>query len=268
MKRIKPIPAIVAVIILIAITTGIILAIRGGTDGNGDGDGGGEKKNRSPIANAGLDMSVEPGGIVTFDGSLSSDPDGDKLTFSWDVDDSVDSGGDGIADNDLDLEGSNPSHIYPIVEETTTFRVVLNVTDGDGFDTDHVMVTIFISTSEEVPEVNMSCRYNKPPTPIPGLTSQYVVTIDSVSVVESYLNYSYQLTDPDGVILKEGTVVSLITASPNATIRYVDMDPLVQALSEGDSILVKDIPEVPEGSMIGIFYKSNEDPVGTVELSK
>jgi hypothetical protein len=39
--------------------------------------------NDPPVARAGADQVVEPGASVTLNGSASSDPEGDALTFSW-----------------------------------------------------------------------------------------------------------------------------------------------------------------------------------------
>ena len=76
-----------------------------------------EKTNEPPVANAGGPYYGYEGSPVWFDGSGSSDPDGDALSYSWTF-------GDGTSGS-----GINPSHTYP---DNAVFPVCLTVTDTVG----------------------------------------------------------------------------------------------------------------------------------------
>jgi hypothetical protein len=71
--------------------------------------------NRAPTADAGGPYSGVVGSLVVFDGSASSDADGDALTFEWDFGD----GGTGT--------GDMPSHAYGAAGD---YDVTLTVTDA------------------------------------------------------------------------------------------------------------------------------------------
>jgi chitodextrinase len=76
--------------------------------------------NRPPVADAGGPYSAQEGAPVVFDGSASSDPDGDELTYSWDF-------GDGTTGT-----GVAPTHVYA---DNGTYNVSLTVNDGTKSDT-------------------------------------------------------------------------------------------------------------------------------------
>jgi PKD repeat protein len=72
--------------------------------------------NRAPVADAGaLTVAGREGGVVRFDGTDSSDPDGDLLTYAWDF-------GDGAA-----AAGVTAEHVYA---DDGTYTVQLTVSDG------------------------------------------------------------------------------------------------------------------------------------------
>jgi hypothetical protein len=96
-----------------------------------DIDFAGEKVNRPPIARAGDDQTAVQANIynaannVKLDGSGSSDPDLDILTYHWTW-----SGGSAT--------GVSPTVILPL----GTTNITLTVSDGDLYDTDDVKVTV------------------------------------------------------------------------------------------------------------------------------
>ena len=96
-----------------------------------------------PIANGGPDQVALMDTPVFFDGSLSTDNVG-IVNYTWDIDTSTDSNGDGISDNDVDLIGVNPVLIDGY-NTTGTYAVKLYVNDAVGngpvSDTMNVSVT-------------------------------------------------------------------------------------------------------------------------------
>ena len=77
--------------------------------------------NQAPIADAGIDQTVMEFETAQLDGTGSSDPDGDDLTYCW------------ISPLEITLNDStivNPEFIAPEVDENTLFDIILIVDDG------------------------------------------------------------------------------------------------------------------------------------------
>ena len=77
--------------------------------------------NKAPVANAGTDQSVDEEMTVTLDGSASTDPDGNALTFKWTA----------PAGITLSSESATkPTFVAPKVEKDTSYTFSLVVNDG------------------------------------------------------------------------------------------------------------------------------------------
>jgi K319L-like, PKD domain len=90
--------------------------------------------NGTPTANAGADQTVVSGATVNLNGTASSDPDGDALTFAWTQ----------TAGPSVTLSGANtatPSFTAPAAPATLTFQ--LQVCDThNACSTDSVTITV------------------------------------------------------------------------------------------------------------------------------
>lgn len=111
----------------------------------GHGDG---MANRAPSANAGVDQSVVSGASVTLNGSASSDPDGDTLTYSWTQ----------IGTPTVQLQGSDsatPEFTAPQVTIDTQLKFELTVSDGELSNTDNVLVSLLPEGDNAPPVVSV-----------------------------------------------------------------------------------------------------------------
>ena len=88
---------------------------------------GGGPTNDPPVANAGPNQNGDTGQTLTFDGTGSSDPNGDPLTYSWNF-------GDGTNGS-----GAVVTHAYA---SAGTYIVTLTVDDGQATDSDTATVTV------------------------------------------------------------------------------------------------------------------------------
>jgi hypothetical protein len=135
-----------------------------GGDGSEQQDGWTDK-GQAPRARAGADISVKELSLIRLDGSLSSDPDGDQLSFKW-----LQKTGPVVSL----MNGSSvkPSFAAPDVDQDTALTFSLAVSDGTNLDQDEVTVQV-LDVSEpvlvECPVVfDVQIEGAKPSTPLEG----------------------------------------------------------------------------------------------------
>lgn len=87
--------------------------------------------NAPPTANAGGPYTTDEGATVQLDGTGSTDPEGDALTYTWDL------------DNNGSFETSGATPTFPAKGQDGVYTVVLKVTDPSGnVSTDTATVTV------------------------------------------------------------------------------------------------------------------------------
>ena len=112
--------------------------------------------NRAPVASAGPPKTVSSGAIVALDGSASSDPDGDALTYQW-------TQLSGTAVTLSDPTTATPSFTAPTGPASLTFQLIVN--DGKVASAPST-VTVTVKQPNRAPTANAGTGQ----TVLPGAT--------------------------------------------------------------------------------------------------
>jgi hypothetical protein len=99
-------------------------------------------QNQSPVANAGTDQNVATTSVVTLDGSVSSDPDGDTLTYTWSL---------ATKPADSNAQLSDSSVVSPMFVTDMNGSYVIELTVNDGTVTSAlVSITVVAAAGDNV----------------------------------------------------------------------------------------------------------------------
>jgi len=187
--------------------------------------------NHPPVAVAGPDKLAGVGETVYFDGSGSSDPDGNSLNYSWDFDDA-----NGIT---ADATGAVSSYTYM---DEGTFTVTLTVSDGNLTDTDTAKVTV----SQD--------HQNGAPTAVISEPSNFAIFNNTVNITFAGNGSS----DPDGDLLTYKWDFGDSKKANGMIVQHQYVDPGVYTValnvSDGElnneatiTVLIEGSPTIPGG---------------------
>lgn len=186
-------------------TASFALIILASCGGGGGGEtslppppSGGGTQNSVPTANAGPDQSSEVGLLITLDGTGSSDPDGDTITYAWEFESKPSDSQVSLSDG----SAQNPTFTADVIGD---YVVNLVVSDGTA-SSDPDTVTVQISAANQPPVADAG--------PDQSVTTGDSVTLDgsqSLDPDEDLITYAWefsQLPDGSAATISDATIVN------------------------------------------------------------
>ena len=129
--------------------------------------------NQFPIANAGAAQDVTTSATVTLDGSGSSDPDGDALTYSW-----THTSTDGSAPSTPIIVANGVTSTFTAPATAAVLVFTMSVTDGTDASTDTVTITVTAPLSADADLSGLTISAGTLPT-FDAATISYAVSVDN-----------------------------------------------------------------------------------------
>ena len=161
--------------------------------------------NRSPMANVGGPYGGAEGSPISFDGSGSSDPDGEAIaSYTWDF-------GDGSTGT-----GPTPTHAYAA---SGTYTVRLTVADAAGAVGE-------ATTTATVSDVAPTATFGAPPAGNEGTNATIAFTATSMSDAR----YAFDCGRGFGAIGTASTATCALTDNGEVTVKGRVYDPTIDAL--------------------------------------
>ncbi|MBV5314133.1 MAG: T9SS type A sorting domain-containing protein, partial [Prolixibacteraceae bacterium] len=205
--------------------------------------------NKAPIANAGRNQSVNENTVYTLNGSLSSDPDGDLLTYSW-------TAPDGIVLSSA--SSAKPSFTAPDVAVNTNYTFTLVVSDGKlNSVADKVIITV--KQDNKVPTINAGADQTVDEGSLVTLDASLSSDPDGDALV-------YIWTAPIGITLTSGNtskptfIAPEVTANSNYTFTLVVNDGTVNSSIDQVVVTVNQVNKAPVFTSVKTFSAIEDEP--------
>jgi hypothetical protein len=214
-----------------------------------------KQSNKVPSANAGVDQSDDELTLVTLDGSASTDPDNDALTYLW------------IAPAGITLSSataSKPTFTAPEITTNTNYTFTLVVNDGTVNSTPDQIV-VQVKQVNKIPIANAGSDQS--------VNEGVLATLDgSASSDPDGSAITYLWTVPAGITLSSTTAsrptftAPEVTVNTNYSFTLVVNDGTASSTTDQITVQVKQVNKAPVASA-GTDQSINEGVLGTLDGS-